>query len=245
LEIVVVNDELTGPLLHRFGVTADKLRREVSTLVTPITPPSSGYTVSMNPGIRKPKASADSAATARKLTRRMLTCFGLASRETEALGDDHVGPEHLLLAILKEGGGVGVKALNQMGVDASELRKAVYMRIVEAPGDSDPTAREPTDEEREERLDRRRRLAEAQMSPEDRVVFTSSDAAQVFCVLDGLNRLFDEEAGPVIERITQVIGGSFADRAGQGDRFTPDERRRILRSIVSGLRRQAADQLGD
>ena len=35
IAIVGVNDDVTGPVLSRFGVTAEKLRREVRALVTP------------------------------------------------------------------------------------------------------------------------------------------------------------------------------------------------------------------
>ncbi len=34
--------------------------------------------------------------------------------EAQELGDEHVGPEHLLLAVLREGHGVGIEALTAM-----------------------------------------------------------------------------------------------------------------------------------
>jgi len=48
-----------------------------------------------------------------------------ALRETMKLGQAYISTEHLLLAIAREGNGIAIQALSQMGVDASMLRGAV------------------------------------------------------------------------------------------------------------------------
>jgi ATP-dependent Clp protease ATP-binding subunit ClpA len=117
----------------------------------------------------------------RKITARLLSCLmRLAPFEAQELGDGHVGPEHMLLAVLKEGNGVGVRALQNLGVDADELKRALYEKIADDPAAGDSTAPRPTEEERRAALEVRRMGALSRMRPEDRVVFTSDDATRVF-----------------------------------------------------------------
>jgi len=254
LAITEVNDDLTAPVLRSFGVTVDKLRREVQMLVTPGIDPDASHakfvltlqdadettaTTDRSDGV-------DSLSSQREITPRLLRCLmSLARIEAEALGDEYIGPEHLLLAALKEGRGVGVQALKKLGVDITELRTAIYERIAEAPEASDLSVPSPTDQLREARLEMRHHLAEARMSFEDRVAFTGSEAARMFCVLDGLDGLLTTDSGHISERLTEAISESFSRRAGQPSTFSAAEKRQIIGSIVSGLRRQAANQLND
>jgi ATP-dependent Clp protease ATP-binding subunit ClpC len=64
-----------------------------------------------------------------------------AQHEARALGHDYIGTEHLLLGLIGEGGGVGAKALESLGVSAEALRAAVA-EIVE-PGEQSPSAHIP------------------------------------------------------------------------------------------------------
>jgi ATP-dependent Clp protease ATP-binding subunit ClpA len=255
LAILHVNDDLTSPVLRRFGVIEADLRRQVKMIVTPDPDPDNEGGVRIGFTAHHDVAAAAAAAerpdlkeSPRKLTPRLVTCLmRLAPFEARELGDEHVGPEHLLLAVLKEGHGVGVRALTNLDVDIPQLTMAVYARIAEAPGSSDPTARPPTDEDREAKLEMRRAMAQSRMSMEDRIVFTTSEAARVYCVLDGIDRLLDS-GGPMVDEVTDAIRESFKIRGGDDGytgRITPDQERRIVRSTVSGLRRQARGQLED
>ena len=61
-----------------------------------------------------------------------------AQNEARALGHDYIGTEHLLLGLIREGHGLGVKALESLGVSAESLRAGVA-EIVDAgnaPGSS-------------------------------------------------------------------------------------------------------------
>jgi Clp amino terminal domain, pathogenicity island component len=49
----------------------------------------------------------------------------LAQQEARTLDHDYIGPEHLLLGLIHEGKGVGVKALEAMGISLEELRREV------------------------------------------------------------------------------------------------------------------------
>ena len=57
-----------------------------------------------------------------------------AQHEARALGHDYIGTEHLLLGLISEGGGVGAKALESLGVGAEALRAAVAAIV--GPGSS-------------------------------------------------------------------------------------------------------------
>ncbi|MBL4889548.1 MAG: ATP-dependent Clp protease ATP-binding subunit [Candidatus Lindowbacteria bacterium] len=54
-------------------------------------------------------------------TERAKRVFDLASASARQLGTDFIGTEHILLGILREGGGVGIEALKQLGIDTEGL----------------------------------------------------------------------------------------------------------------------------
>jgi ATP-dependent Clp protease ATP-binding subunit ClpC len=58
-------------------------------------------------------------------TPRAKKILELALREALSLGHNHIGPEHLLLGILREGSGVAASILQGAGVDASQLKLAL------------------------------------------------------------------------------------------------------------------------
>jgi ATP-dependent Clp protease ATP-binding subunit ClpC len=257
IAIVKVNDDVTAPVLRRFGVSTEALRREVRALVTPGIDLDSEWTIVLRTPSPDDEAAGQEVAplpvaSDREFTPRLMKCLmRLAPFEARELGDDHVGPEHMLLALLGEGNGVAVQALLNVGVDASELMRALYERIADDPAAGDRTAPEPSEKESQAALEMRRAMAHSRMRPEDRVVFTSDQATQVFCVLDAIERLYNSEhREETIEQITRLLTESFSRRAGNTGRstpapFTPAQRRQILTSIVEHLRRRAADQLGD
>jgi ATP-dependent Clp protease ATP-binding subunit ClpA len=257
IAIIEGNDDVTGPVLRRFDVSAEKLRRQLRALVTPgIDFDAKSISVIRTPAPDEetvgPEAAGHSVASDRKFTPRLTKCLmRLAPFEAQELGDNHVGPEHLLLALLRAGNGVAVQALRNLGVDTSELMGALYERIADDPAAGDSTAPEPSEEERQAALEIRQIRAQSRVRPEDRVVFTFDDATQVFCTLDAIERLFNSEhREDAIKQVTRLLTESFMRRAGNTSRsasahFTPAQQRQILTSIVGNLRRQAADQLGD
>ncbi|MCD6427315.1 MAG: ATP-dependent Clp protease ATP-binding subunit [Caldisericaceae bacterium] len=60
------------------------------------------------------------------LTPRAKRVLEMAEREANNLGDTYVSTEHILLAIIHEGGGIAVKILQDMGVDLSFLEETIY-----------------------------------------------------------------------------------------------------------------------
>lgn len=60
-----------------------------------------------------------------RFTERARKVLTLAQEEARQLQHNYVGTEHLLLALLEEGQGVAAKALHEMGVEATHIRKAI------------------------------------------------------------------------------------------------------------------------
>ena len=48
-----------------------------------------------------------------------------SKEEALRLGHDYIGVEHLLLGIIREGNGLAIKILSNLGVDIKELRKKI------------------------------------------------------------------------------------------------------------------------
>ena len=57
-----------------------------------------------------------------RFTDRAKRILALAQDEAIRFGHDYIGPEHLLLGIVREGEGVGARALDSLGFDLSRLR---------------------------------------------------------------------------------------------------------------------------
>lgn len=70
-------------------------------------------------------------------TKRVLE---MAVEEANELGNSYVGTEHLLLAILHEGGGLAVRILEQLGVTEDKLQKAFEDVLSEDNSKSDQSA---------------------------------------------------------------------------------------------------------
>lgn len=56
---------------------------------------------------------------------RVQDVIRLSREEALRLGHDYIGTEHLLLGIIREGEGMGVKLLRNLGVDLSKLKRAI------------------------------------------------------------------------------------------------------------------------
>ena len=115
-------ESTAGTTLGRFGVTLQVARTQVERLV--------------GRGGLVPSGHIPFTPQAKKVLERSL-------RESLQLGDNQIGPEHLLLGLIREGDDVVVQVFERFGVDVIELRQAVIhaMRDLrdtdEADGDPD------------------------------------------------------------------------------------------------------------
>jgi ATP-dependent Clp protease ATP-binding subunit ClpC len=82
-------------------------------------------------------------------TPRAKKVLALAGSEARALGSEYVGPEHILLACLREAEGIGARVLLNLSVDTGEMRRRLLERIgapapeldPETPDGGEPAAR--------------------------------------------------------------------------------------------------------
>ena len=58
-------------------------------------------------------------------TSRVQKVIRYSKEEAMRLGHDYIGTEHLMLGIIKEGEGIAIKILQNLGCDLSKLKKAV------------------------------------------------------------------------------------------------------------------------
>lgn len=61
------------------------------------------------------------------LTDRARDVIEIARREAAELRHDHVGTEHVLLGVLREGGGIAVRLTDRLQVKVNQIRKGVAM----------------------------------------------------------------------------------------------------------------------
>lgn len=70
---------------------------------------------------------------------RVQEVIRLSREEALRLGHDYIGTEHLLLGIIREGEGIAVKILRNLGVDLYRLKKQLRIRY-EQPAEHLPLA---------------------------------------------------------------------------------------------------------
>ena len=87
-----------------FGLSIESAREKVAAITPPGTEPATG----------------EQALTPRKTI--------VERARTEAPPGDSVEPEHILLALLDEGGGIGAQVLSSLGATADRIRKQLKKR---------------------------------------------------------------------------------------------------------------------
>src|SRR5512135_2766808 len=113
---------LLGLLREETGVAGKVLRdlhvqfERVAELVERIT----------GPGRRAPFSKID-------LTPRTKRVIELAVEEARRLGQHYIGTEHLLLGLIRQGDGVAIDILRQMGVSPEQIRRETQKALQEAP----------------------------------------------------------------------------------------------------------------
>ncbi len=77
-------------------------------------------------------------------TPRAKKILELALRESLALHHDYIGTEHILLAVLREGEGVGAELLQEQGIDEQKARGVVIALLARQSFEADPPPAEET-----------------------------------------------------------------------------------------------------
>ena len=110
LGLLAEEDGLAAKALNSVGVTLEATRQTVAEMVGPAT-----ETVASPP-----------------FTPRSKKVLEEALREALQLGQNYIGTEHILLGLLRQGDGVGAQAIGQLGVELSQVRRAV-IEMLSAP----------------------------------------------------------------------------------------------------------------
>ena len=103
---------LAAMVLTNLGVTLPKARDEIAAII----------------GLGQGEATGDPG-----LTPRAKRVIELSMDEARRLNHDHIGTEHLLLGLVREGEGVAVIALKKMGVDPEKVRQQIMPLMRSAP----------------------------------------------------------------------------------------------------------------
>lgn len=120
LGLVDENDGVAAQTLESLGVCVDALDNHLFALGRDQPPPSADIPFTSN-------------------TKKVLA---QSLRETSLLGHDHIGTEHLLLALLDTGESTGARLLGEtISVDFAQLRQQILRQVAEhrrAPGSLEP-----------------------------------------------------------------------------------------------------------
>ena len=129
-------------------------------------------------------------------TPRAKKVMELALRESRQLGHRHIGTEHLLLGLVREGAGEGVQILQRLGTPLEQVRQAVNRLLPEdAEGPSAEVSEEVDPAEREER---QTEGAAARFHEREKIVLT--------LLLEGsTNRQIAETLGISASKVAEII----------------------------------------
>ena len=114
LGLLEVPDGTAAKVLHQLGYGKEAAQVDIASVVEPGTQELSGH-IPFTPQAKK--------------------TLELALREARRLHHDHVGTEHILLALVREGEGVGAKVLTERIHPVSKIRAAV-LASAEGPQDT-------------------------------------------------------------------------------------------------------------
>lgn len=120
LGLLQQSDSVAAEALGGLGVSPEAARREVVELV--------------GRGAHAPSGHIPFTPRAKKI-------LELSLREARSHGSDHIGAEHILLGLLREGGGVAMQVLVKLGADADRVRQRVAELTTEA--DAQPVETAP------------------------------------------------------------------------------------------------------
>jgi len=130
LGLVSEGEGVAAHVLSSFGVELDKTRNEIVSML------NHGREKS-NPVLSKIKTAMHQgeivfAGRQATLTGRAKKVMGLAVDEASLLGHHYIGTEHLLLGILREGEGLAVGVLENLGVDLERVRSETLQVVQHA-----------------------------------------------------------------------------------------------------------------
>jgi len=112
LGVLHEREGVAGQAMESLGISLDAVRARIASFTGPGETTPSGH-IPFTPRAKK--------------------VLELSLREAYQLGDDHIGTEHILLGLIREGEGLGNQALTALGFDLAEVRRRV-VELAESEG---------------------------------------------------------------------------------------------------------------
>jgi len=169
-----------------------------------------------------------------KFTERARKVLSLAQEEAQRFQHNHIGTEHLLLGLVREGEGVAAKVLSNLGVELNKVRSAVEFiigrgdRIVLGVSGLTPSAKKVI----ELAVDEARRLNHHYIGTEHLLLGLASEEKGIAAgVLESLGVNLEK----VRTQTIQVLGQSRASYVVSQSRFSQTSFMRSLMEVGDGL----------
>ena len=108
LGLIHERDGVAAQALESLGIGAEAVRRQIEEIIGQYPEPSAGYA---------------------EYTLRAKKALDLSRREALQLGHNHIGTEHILLSLIREGEGPAAQVLLELGADLSLVRQQVLLLL--------------------------------------------------------------------------------------------------------------------
>jgi len=117
LGLIDERDGLAAVALESLGIGAERIRQQIEEITGQHPEPSGGYA---------------------QYTMRAKKALDLSRREALQLGHNHIGTEHILLSLIREGEGPAAQVLLELGADLSRVRQQVLLLLGDGMEDDEP-----------------------------------------------------------------------------------------------------------
>jgi len=123
LGLVREGEGIASGIMESLGVTLDAMRQAVVEEIAGVPPrPASGPRITQ-------KQTRTYHGPFDRFNDRAKRTLALAQDEAVRFNHNYIGPEHLLLGLVREGEGVAARVLNSLGIELSKTRQAVEQVI--------------------------------------------------------------------------------------------------------------------
>jgi len=117
LGLIHERDGLAAVALESLGIGGEAVEQQIEEITGQHPEPSGGYA---------------------QYTMRAKKALDLSRREALQLGHNHIGTEHILLSLIREGEGPAAQVLLELGADLSRVRQQVLLLLGEGMEDDEP-----------------------------------------------------------------------------------------------------------
>jgi ATP-dependent Clp protease ATP-binding subunit ClpC len=117
LGLIHERDGLAAVALESLGIGAEAVQQQIEEITGQHPEPSGGYA---------------------QYTMRAKKALDLSRREALQLGHNHIGTEHILLSLIREGEGPAAQVLLELGADLSRVRQQVLLLLGDGEEDDEP-----------------------------------------------------------------------------------------------------------